>query len=272
MLDLAGSVPEILYVFPYTNHKPGTSPYHQHDFPEISIMVKGCADYRIVDRYYHITQGQVLVFNPHTWHQETQPVGTSSEQVHIGFRHFVLPGIGSDQLPFASSVIDLGTQQTAFFNVVDQLIQESSQRALGKLLLEQSLVTTLLVYLLRALPENAVADDQILGGEESPAESQAVVTQALYYLNAHYAEDVSLAQLAADLHVSSAHLSRLFKTVVGQTPSNYLTDIRMRRAAQLLPNDTLTIKEVAGRVGYSDPLYFSKLFKKYFGRSPSAQR
>lgn len=275
MLDMSGTVPEVLYVFPYQNTKVGDSRYHQHDFPEISIMVDGCADYLIGDQHHHITKGQVLVFNPHTWHQDSQPMGTFSYQVHIGFRNFVLPGIGSDKLPFANSVIDLGNQWHDFFAVVHQLIDENHRQALGKQLLERAMVTELLVYLLRALPENCVADDQILGGEQpsdSPAEAQALVTQATYYLNAHYDDDVSLARLAASLHVSNAHLSRLFKTVTGETPSNYLTRIRLQRAEELLQNDQLTIKEVANRVGYLDPLYFSKLFKKHFGRTPSAQR
>ncbi len=62
------------------------------------------------------------------------------------------------------------------------------------------------------------------------------------------------------------------KTLVGLTPNEYVKQLRMNKAAELLADDTLTMAQVAYQVGISDPLYFSKVFKSFFGQSPTAYR
>lgn len=62
------------------------------------------------------------------------------------------------------------------------------------------------------------------------------------------------------------------KKVTGKTPNEYIRTFRMTKAAELMKDDTLTIAEIAYKVGIDDPYYFSKTFKSYFGISPSQYR
>lgn len=272
MLALSDFTPEVLYAFPYRNERPGTYVYHKHTFLELSTMLEGYSDYNVEGRWRRVVAGQALLFNPGVHHQETQPPHTQSLQLHIGFRHVVLPGQTPDHLPFADSLIDLGAYRAEFMAGARRIVTESQRpTAFGHDLLIQAMVVQQLCLLLRALPENSVSSDYLSVNEagDPKADRLALVSAATYYLEAHYNEDVTLSELAQQLHVSAAYLSRTFKSVQGTSPINYLTGLRMRRAKHLLANEQLTVTAVAQAVGYQDPYYFSKLFKRYFGAAPT---
>lgn len=272
MLKLKEFIPDVLYAFPYRNDHPGTYVYHQHAFLELSIMLEGYSDYNVEGRWRRVAVGQALLFNPGVHHQETQPPESQSLQLHIGFRHVALPGQTPDHLPFADSLINFGPLETEFMACARRVVTESQRPAeFGHDVLLQALVVELLCLLLRALPENAVSSDYLSLKDEGSVKQEhaALVSAATYYLEAHYSEDLTLSNLAGTLHVSPAVLSRTFKAVQGESPINYLTKLRMRRAKDLLDKEQLTVGEVAHAVGYQDPLYFSKLFKRYFGAAPS---
>lgn len=273
MLDLKTFAPDVLYAFPYRNTQPGTYVYHKHDFLELSTMLEGYSDYNVEGTWRRVHAGEVLLFNPGVHHQETQPADSTSLQLHIGFRNIALPGVAPDHLPFADSFVTLGAQQTDYLACARAIVTESGEpSAFGHELLLQAQVVTLLTYLLRALPANAVSatDLNVTPTSSTAADARgALVSAASYYLEAHYAEELNLAVLAAELHVSPAHLSRTFKAVRGETPLSYLTRLRMTKARQLLADPNQTVVAVAHAVGYQDPFYFSKLFKRHTGVAPS---
>lgn len=96
--------------------------------------------------------------------------------------------------------------------------------------------------------------------------------QAKRYIAKHYATDMSLEKLAEHLQLHPIYMSKLFKERLGVNYIDYLTDIRMTKAKRFLANPSLSMKEIAIEVGYRDPNYFSKVFKKLFGMSPLEYR
>lgn len=85
-------------------------------------------------------------------------------------------------------------------------------------------------------------------------------------------QPLPVAELAAQASFSPAHYFSLFKRSIGLSPLDYFTRLRMRRACDLLDSDDLSVKEVAGRLGYDDPFYFSRVFKAVCGVAPSDYR
>ena len=109
-----------------------------------------------------------------------------------------------------------------------------------------------------------------------PAETTGAfqrISGAAEYLEKHFAEPVSMTALAEMCGCSRMHLIRCFKQMHGISPYRMLTEIRMREAVRLLLMErSLSVKEVAERVGYARPLNFSAEFRKRFGVSPRAYR
>ena len=98
----------------------------------------------------------------------------------------------------------------------------------------------------------------------------SLITKTKKFIEANYSnKQVSLEIIASNMGISSSYLSSLFKKESGHSIVEYLTHCRMTVAKKLLDEGGKTLAEVADMVGFNDPYYFSKCFKKSFGQSPS---
>lgn len=95
------------------------------------------------------------------------------------------------------------------------------------------------------------------------------VEEAVKYIQKHFQKDINIGDMADDLMISTSHLSRVFKEETGYTIGDYLTNYRMKQACKLLLSSTARIGEVADQIGYKDQRYFSVIFKKIVGTTPS---
>ncbi len=92
------------------------------------------------------------------------------------------------------------------------------------------------------------------------------------FVEENYLAIRSLDDLAAKVHLSKVHLCRLFSRYTGNSPYQYLIELKMSHAASLIMRTSESIREVAERCGYEDPYHFSRVFKKVYGVSPTAFR
>ena len=99
-----------------------------------------------------------------------------------------------------------------------------------------------------------------------------LVRRALEYIQENYRRDLSLDELSKELDISPYYFSKLFKEETGSNFVEYLTNLRMSRAQELLKDERCSMKEICLEVGYSDPNYFSRIFKKNFGVTPTEYR
>lgn len=98
------------------------------------------------------------------------------------------------------------------------------------------------------------------------------IDKATLYFNEHYSEDISIDEYAQKNHVSVSWFIRNFKQCTGFTPMQYILSKRIYNAEILLQENIYNITEIAEIVGYDNPLYFSRIFKKIKGVSPSEYR
>ncbi|HET7658182.1 MAG TPA: AraC family transcriptional regulator, partial [Bacillales bacterium] len=96
--------------------------------------------------------------------------------------------------------------------------------------------------------------------------------KAQVYIDKHFGAAVSLEDVAEHVGLSAYYFSKLFKEQSGTTFIDYLTEVRIRRGKQLLQETRMSLKEICYEVGYRDPNYFSRVFKKITGRTPSDYR
>jgi AraC-like DNA-binding protein len=115
--------------------------------------------------------------------------------------------------------------------------------------------------------ERALARHKRLGSE-----TQRLVRKVMAYIHTHYAEDISREQMASHAGISARHLTRTFASEAGLTPIDYLNRFRVVQARGLLDEGCTNITEVMGAVGFRDSSYFSRVFRREVGMSPSAYR
>ncbi|MGP1908517.1 response regulator transcription factor [Metabacillus sp. JX24] len=100
----------------------------------------------------------------------------------------------------------------------------------------------------------------------------SIVENVRRYLELNYAQEVSLSTLAEQFHINSAYLSERFKLHVGKNFSDYLTELRIRHACELLTDKQLKVIDIAYLTGFSNSGYFSTVFKKQTGQTPAEYR
>lgn len=136
-------------------------------------------------------------------------------------------------------------------------------RALCQLLLSQSYPDTadcVAAYLEWLTGQLDHMDEQQLG--------TGVIREIQLYIRQHYAEDISLNTLTEHFYLHSNYLSKLFKDKTGKNFIEYLTEVRMKKARELLQNTDYKIVDICAMTGYDNPRYFSKLFKQHTQMTP----
>lgn len=100
------------------------------------------------------------------------------------------------------------------------------------------------------------------------AADHPLIAQAQRYLHKHLREELSVAELAQQFHLSASQMNRLFRASTGQSPHEYLINLRINRAKTLLKETQLSVIEIAGEVGYAYDTSFAAAFRAKTGMSP----
>ncbi|MGI6050213.1 MAG: response regulator [Acetivibrionales bacterium] len=160
-------------------------------------------------------------------------------------------------LQIENLAFNMGVEEYNYFNrgkCLNTILQLKSNNELKKWFLDKT----------SEIITNIMAHKQI--------ESNEVIVKAKEYIANNYNKDISLDSVATYVDKSPYYFSKLFKDETGENFIDYLTNIRIEKAKEMLSNKELSIKEICINVGYSDPNYFSRTFKKCIGITPSEYR
>ena len=108
--------------------------------------------------------------------------------------------------------------------------------------------------------------------KKATGDVQEQIERAAAYFNENYNTKISIDDYAESLHISTNWFIHNFKQYAGMSPAQYILSLRMVNAQSLLERTTYNIKEISEIVGYENPLYFSRVFKKEIGKSPAQYR
>lgn len=248
--------------------------YHCHDFIEIVIILKGKGHFLINGTEIPITEGNVLLLNPGTYHKSIPAPSHTLTECYLAFTDVEFVNTPKNFIPLFHGQKILGKlpekTKKEIFQLCGAMNQESQSRNTGRYLMLKAYLIQILCLLLRFDQQEELSDERHMQGYEFKSPNKTyVVQQIMKYMEAHYREKISLDQIAENMYLSPFYISKLFKSETGDTPINYLISLRMEKAKELLDrNPALSIQEAAAQVGYEDAYHFSKLFKKYYGLSP----
>lgn len=186
-------------------------------------------------------------------HTEIFWVHFSGSNVESFLQHH---GIGQGQ-----RMISTGTSPE-FKRLYRQMIVDTQRK---KPLYEESISLTLeylFVLIHREIIDQSEAIDTV----------HDAIIQAFHYFAENYNRDICIEEYAEEHHMSTAWFIKRFKQYTKMTPKEYIVSVRMAHAQTLLEQTLYTISEIASIVGYDNPLYFSRVFKKKFGLPPNHYR
>ena len=262
--------PTFLYFWKGTKTTDGAKA-DSHDFAELIFILSGQGKYRIDNKIYPVSEGDLVVINPGVPHQSlvSNPENPTTEAIvgftDVQFEHFAA---GEVPLPEEGAVIHTqGELRQKLFKIFTSMDAENVVRRTGRYYMLKSYLMQALLLLVREQTEPIAVTT---GCSFKSANKKYVVEQVIDYFEDHYAEKISLDQIADNTYLSTVYVSKIFKAETGDTPIRYLINIRLEKAKELLENGWEgSIQEVALEVGYDDAYHFSKLFKKRYGVSPS---
>jgi len=230
--------------------------------PRLMLIRHGAADYQIDDFSCRLGKGQ-MIFMP-SWVRRSWSVASKPGVTSLAWCRFSTTDceLSDLTLPIIHKVADLDLE-TASFQRLEDLLAQKNQAAL--LEAEGELKAVLARFFAHAPMPVSTRQKPLSSGEHG-------IEKSLQYLRAHFADPKVLRKLAPIAGLHPKYYRLLFRQHTGLTPSAYLIQLRMRTARYHQHESSLRVKEVASAVGYDDPFYFSRLYRRFWGHAPTDDR
>jgi len=246
---------------------------HHHDFAELSLVIEG-SGHEVLNGVKHGMQpGTVSFLLPHHIHEIHNDSGNCIRtyccmfDMNIIFDSPIDAGLGKMLLgsgQIYSSYVNLRECDIAkLSNIFDEMIREFQFYLPGKNSLIRAKLIEALTLFIRAHDHSF----------DLPAHSNNTKTMdILRYIHLYYAEELTLDRLSAQFELSVPHICRLFKEHVGESFLEYLHQLRIQSACNLLLSTSMPIADISVEAGFESYRTFSRVFQQHKGVTPSNYR
>lgn len=257
-------VPQLLYVSKI-NEDDSLHPrvMHKHpDFIEIVLVCSGRAKFFVGGRQVEVKEGDVIIYNSGVIHDEISGPNIKLATYCAAIGQLALPGLNKNTFIHDKQhpVFATGGQFAALREIFALMFDQLSQKAPSCEVVAHHLMQALLAIVWEIVHTGEAASQ--------PIDDEPLAQRIRSYLDQHYAENISLQELANALHVSTFYLAHIFKAAYGYSPMQYILRRRIGEAQTLLISTNLSVTAVADRVGYDNPSHFNQLFTKNVGQPP----
>lgn len=222
------------------------------------IPLQGGAVFKLNNESYDMKLGTIVHAGPQ---MNIKVEATEKESWRYAVLHYEVPAKEQDRFPLYHQHFSLKVDNQARINrYVDQLLKAYSIP--GSL----SAITAKTLFL-------QIVEELVLGAKRyTKSDKDKIIEQAVDYIHNHYTEKISVTEIAEHFNLDRRRFSEIFERHTGLNPSNYMIELKIKEAKEMLRLSKLSIATVAFQLGYDDPFYFSRIFKKYAGVSPSTFR
>lgn len=248
---------------------------------EFVYVEKGSVSVRADHMTYVLKSGEMVCHKPHEFHRITPYQGRASVII------FCFECLGERMQYFNNKIITINQRQKHYLN---DIVENAS-----KLLLPKSPLDIVKDGAMDRSPAGTVSQEQYIGNTiellilslmdseiterrkrvefyEQCVQRRTLTSDIIRYLNENISEPIRLSDLSQKFSYSLSSIKRIFKNETGYTVIDYLNNIRIDKAKELLVHSNSSVEDIALTLGFSNAYYFSNCFKKKMGESPSKYR
>lgn len=234
----------------------------EEGFDEYQIMqcTEGIGEFICQDMTYEVYPSDIVIFSPsiaHKYHRHQK----SNQPWKMDWICFFINGADNimnkliDQGHCVIQANDAPDLSSKFHSIVSILQADSSYHQMQASVILYSMITEILAH---------------KQGLYIDLNKQTVLSPVVSFMEQHIKDPISIEELSSIAKVSVSYLCRKFKEIYQVSPIQYLINLRMMKARELLTTqNNLTVKRISQECGYTDVSYFCSEFKRYFGLSPS---
>lgn len=229
---------------------------------QIIYLLKGKGLYHFEGRTMEIHQGNVIIYSPG---QPQLYEYFFEDGTELYWIHFT--GYGAEEVLSGTGLLH---GQVFYIGSSNECV-ELYKKIIYELKLKRPMFTQIAAaYLIELISQIARrVEEQNSGSSVATSEG---IQRVIGMMHANYSKNYSIKDFAVECNLSPSRFIHKFKTFTGTSPGAYITRIRMDEAKELLANSSLSVSEVSTIIGYENPLYFSRIFRKMVGIPPSVYR
>ncbi|MEA4823640.1 MAG: AraC family transcriptional regulator [Clostridiaceae bacterium] len=262
---------------------------HRHEYVQINYVLRGGARHVINGHEFEVSKGDIFIVPPYVPHSilPLPDTAAAGEGIICEFE-FMPEFINSNFTDYdeARSFFDFayiepflvteahvrpflnltGTLQLEVEGILDEAYAEYMEKRDGYGLIIKSLLLKLLVLVGRRYTEAIRADGSIYDRHSR------AIHDVMRFAEDHYAEEIALSDAARIAMLSPSYFRNMFKGVTGKTFVEYLMQVRLAHACEMLTRTNVAITDICGEVGFNSVAHFNKSFKRTIGETPSEYR
>lgn len=260
--DFSKNIDAMIYTCGYETCKPKHSygPVVRSGYL-IHYIISGKGFFQCENKIYHLSKGDAFLIKPNTLIYYEADNDEPWTYTWIGFQGLKIEAY-LNRTTFMENLC-VNYNENEILKSCHEKMFKAYQLVKNRDLMMNSILYEYLYNLSITFPKTDISQNE---------KHISYIEEALKYIESNYSEQISINKIAKWLNLDRSYMYRLFKSITGISPQEYLLDFRIRKACDLLKNTGLTITNISRSVGYEDSLYFSRLFKNKKGKTPSEYR
>lgn len=234
---------------------------HWHEHVELHYVMEGRTRVCLNQREIFAEKGNLVVANSNDLH-EGYCVGDHMEVLVIIFEMESFSRELADKDILFESLIE---KDETIDRIMSVIYEEVMRQDIGYRLICKGEVLKLIAYLARNYAVKTLTEQE----SDKRKKQLERLNMVLKYIQKNYARPIGNEELARLVYLSEGRFNHLFKESMGKSPLQYINEVRIRKAMNLLKKKEGTVAEIAGSVGFTDYNHFGRQFRRYYGCTPS---
>jgi AraC-like DNA-binding protein len=245
---------------------------HNHDGWEIGYVMSGSGYYHLDGKAHPIAGGDLILTLPGDMHHESSSNNGNTEILFLIFNSSFSPK-ERFKLTFNSSLVLNTRNNPEIEQILRSILMETFEHRYGFEYYIEAEITRLFIYVFR-LFANICADSQNINSLLGIIDMRKnkIIFEIKKYMEDNLLSTINISDIASKFYISPQHLIRLFKDVTKQTPKEYVTELKIAKACELLLNTSEDISAIAEKLGYASLQHFYISFKKKMSVTPVQYR